>query len=168
MVAATPTYLTLVSMNRDEEEIKKAHLVLSPSASSTRSSSHSAKVSPRLSISSSSSPKGGRKERRREYEQHQQLETKLPPSFQPGTFDVICAKGKEAKEHTGNRRFRLLVDMNLEKYKEAKTKIAKSTIVTDIVDAIRTSSPDGGFIKASEGDWYLVSDHHAREKVGQR
>jgi hypothetical protein len=58
--------------------------------------------------------------------------------------------------------------MNLERYRAAKSKIAKSSIVTDIVDAIRTSSPGGGFVKKSEGTWYQVSEHHAREKVGQR
>ena len=61
----------------------------------------------------------------------------------------------------------MLVDMSLQKYREAKSKILKSTIVTDIVDAVMGSSPDGGFIKMIEGTWHKVTDHHAREKVGQ-
>ena len=62
----------------------------------------------------------------------------------------------------------MMIEMNLERYRAADTKLFKSTIVSDIVDAVRVKSPEGGFIKMGPGDvWYRVSDHHAREKVGQ-
>lgn len=59
--------------------------------------------------------------------------------------------------------------MHLDKYSAATTKQEKSRIVSDIVDTIRQSSGDGGFVKLDPltGTWRLVSDHHCREKVGQ-
>ena len=80
---------------------------------------------------------------------------------------MICARGKLARDHTGNRRFRLAIDMSLERYRKAKSKLCRSIVVSDIVDSIRTASPGGGFIKFDDGQWYEVGDHIAREKVGQ-
>ena len=61
-----------------------------------------------------------------------------------------------------------MIEANLEKYSLASTKIEKSLIVSGIVDAVRESSPDGGFVKEERGLWYEVGDHIAREKCGQR
>jgi hypothetical protein len=49
----------------------------------------------------------------------------------------------------GNRRFRVCIENNLEKYAEAKTKLDKSLIVMSIVDNIREASKKqgGGFVK---------------------
>lgn len=92
---------------------------------------------------------------------------RLPAHFVPGPYDVICARGKEAKNHKGNKRFRVLIQESLEKYSEAKTKIEKSIIVSDIVSAIREASPNGGFVKEENGVFYDVGDRIAREKTGQ-
>jgi hypothetical protein len=91
----------------------------------------------------------------------------LPANFEPGPMDVICARGKQAHSHSGNRRFRLSVSMNLERYSKATTKLDKSLIVSSIVDTVRQASPDGGFLKKQVGCWFEVGDHVAREKVGQ-
>jgi len=93
--------------------------------------------------------------------------TLLSKDFKPGPFDVICARGKHAKEHTGNHRFRQIIEMSLLKYDKAGTKLEKSLIVSSIVDSVRQASPDGGFVKEENGRWYEVGDHIAREKVGQ-
>lgn len=94
---------------------------------------------------------------------------RLPSTFQgPGPNDVICARGKRALHHHGNRVFRALIQANLKQYSEAATKLAKSLIVSAIVDTVRQSSPDGGFVKQEGGVWYEVGDHIAREKCGQR
>lgn len=92
----------------------------------------------------------------------------LAVNFAPGPLDVICARGKAAKNHPGNKRFRHLIHMSLEEYSAAETKLAKSLIVSSIVDNIRLSSPDGGFVREEDGVWYEVGDHVSREKVGQR
>jgi hypothetical protein len=88
-------------------------------------------------------------------------------NYLPSPFDVICAKGRKARDHTGNRRFRLVIDMNLARYQRTHAKICKAMIVSDIVDSIRGSSPNGGFIKMHEGQWYEVGDHVVREKITQ-
>jgi hypothetical protein len=95
--------------------------------------------------------------------------TPLPADFVPGNYDVVCAKGKAVANHVGNRRFRVICRMHLDKYSSATTKQEKSRIVSDIVDTIRRSSGKGGFVKLDPltGIWRLVSDHHCREKVGQ-
>lgn len=86
----------------------------------------------------------------------------------PGPFDVICARGKKALNHSGNRRFRAMIKANLQKYSMATSKLEKSLIVSGIVDSVREASPGGGFIKQENGKWYEVGDHIAREKCGQR
>ena len=52
-------------------------------------------------------------------------------------------------ETVGNRRFRVCIENNLERYAEAKTKLDKSLIVMSIVDNIREASKShgGGFVK---------------------
>jgi len=94
--------------------------------------------------------------------------TALPRDFTPGPMDVICARGKQAYNHSGNRRFRISIEMKLEQYKQATSKLEKSLIVSAIVDSVRDASPGGGFVKEEGGRWYEAGDHIAREKVGQR
>lgn len=94
----------------------------------------------------------------------------LPPHFVPGEYDVICGRGKECYNHTGNRRFRITIDMSLRKYSEAETKLQKSLIVMSIVDMFRSNSAlGGGFVRqdAKSKVWYEIGDEAAREKVGQ-
>jgi hypothetical protein len=97
-------------------------------------------------------------------------ETKsLPASFVPGESDVICARGKQAKNHSGNVRFRAVVNDHLEVYSKAATRMEKSLIVSSIIDAVRNATPSGGFVREEgDGSWYEVGDHIAREKIGQR
>lgn len=93
----------------------------------------------------------------------------LPVDFVPGRFDVICARGKEALNHPGNLRYRHLIELYLGQYDSAPTKVQKSKIVSAIVEAVRRSSPTGGFVRfdGSRRRWYEVGDHVAREKTGQ-
>jgi hypothetical protein len=80
---------------------------------------------------------------------------------------VICARGSIARNHQGNRRYRAIVIQSLDRYSQATSKIEKSIIVSEIVEKVRGSSPNGGFVKNVDGFWYEVGDHLAREKVGQ-
>lgn len=65
----------------------------------------------------------------------------------------------------GNQRFRILVDMNVERYSLAETKSDKTRIVCQIVQMIREAG--GGFCRLEkDGSWYEVGDAVAREKVG--
>ena len=91
----------------------------------------------------------------------------LPADFVPGSFDVICARGKVPFSHSGNMKFRQLIEETYHEYSKATTKSEKSDTVSKVVDKIRHNSPNGGFVKFCDGKWYEVSDRLAREKVGQ-
>lgn len=101
--------------------------------------------------------------------QHPELhQILIPPSKRlvPGPFDVICARGKQAYNHEGNRYFRQIMDGATEKYSQVESKLQRSMIVTDIVDAIRGKG--NGFLrKNNKGEWVECSDVTCREKVGQ-
>ena len=86
----------------------------------------------------------------------------------PGPTDVICARGKRALEHIGNKRYKGLITKHLQVYSDAKTKLEKSLIVNHIIDAVRNASPQGNFIREENGVWVEVGDAVAREKIGQR
>jgi hypothetical protein len=88
----------------------------------------------------------------------------LPASFVPGPGFVICAKGKQAKAHSGNRMLRFLVESNLQDYSECPSKLERSFIVSQIIKSIRQN---GGFVRSVNERWYDVSDRNAREKIGQ-
>jgi hypothetical protein len=85
----------------------------------------------------------------------------------PGNFDVICAKGSNARNRMGNLLFRQKITEHAEAYGLADSKVAKSMVVSSVVDWIRRLSPDGGFVKQINGAWYEVGDYLARGKVGQ-
>jgi hypothetical protein len=96
--------------------------------------------------------------------------TPMPEGWQPDNWSVICGRGKECFEHYGNKRFRILVDMDLENYARAKSKLDKSLIVMKILDTVRDASNQGGFVKqhSETQRWFEVGDEVAREKIGQQ
>jgi len=90
-----------------------------------------------------------------------------PPKFTPGPFDVICARGKQAYNHVGNKHFRGIISNATEKYSKVESKLQRSMIVTDIVNAVREKG--NGFLRMDDttGEWIECSDVLCREKVGQ-
>jgi len=91
----------------------------------------------------------------------------LAEGFRPGPMDFICARGNQAYNHAGNKRFRAIVESYLEEYSKATSKVEKSVVVSTIIDLVREASPNGGFVKKEKGRWYEVGDQIARDKVGQ-
>lgn len=79
---------------------------------------------------------------------------KLPEMFVPGNFDVICARGKQAKTHPGNVRYQQIVESYMDRYVSATSKLQKMSIISEIVTKVRFSSPNGGFVKLKDGRWY--------------
>lgn len=71
--------------------------------------------------------------------------------------------------HSGNVRFRRMVEECLEEYSSTVTKMEKTFILGDIIAQVRMNSPDGGFVKKDPKDnrWYEVGDYLAREKTSQ-
>jgi hypothetical protein len=82
---------------------------------------------------------------------------------QPSDFSVVCGRGRDSFNHIGNRRFRILASMFIERYSRANSKASKTVIVSEIIEVIRQA--DGNFCKFTKGKWIEVADHHAREKV---
>ena len=95
--------------------------------------------------------------------------TRLSSDFCPGPNDVICGRGKDVSQHSGNLRYRELINMSLRSYNATKSKLEKTVLVSAIIKLVEDSCCDGGgFVKRVNGIWYKVSEKYAREKTGQR
>ena len=72
----------------------------------------------------------------------------LPKDYVLGRNDVMCGRGKRFYQHSGNKRLRKIIRQNLDRYYEAPSKSAKSTIIHETVNEVKNEqlSP-GKFIK---------------------
>lgn len=94
----------------------------------------------------------------------------LDVTYTPTAEDVIVGRGKVCYNHTGNRRLVHIVKTLLPSYSaDESTKKSRSELINGVVDQIRESSPDGGFIRfdADTKRWFRVKERVAREKVSQ-
>jgi hypothetical protein len=84
----------------------------------------------------------------------------LPPDFVLGKNDVICGRGSRCFSHTGNVRFRGIVESRLPHYLNTSCKNGKTKQICEVVNQIREGSPDGGFVKKDNktGMFYEVGD----------
>jgi hypothetical protein len=94
----------------------------------------------------------------------------LPVSLSLEPFDVILGRGRTHLHHPGNMRMKNLVRAARPGYKKAvTTRIQKTRITQEIVQAIQTSGDQPGrFLRHDEstGGWTQVGDEVARVKVG--
>jgi hypothetical protein len=88
----------------------------------------------------------------------------LPEDFVPNNYCVLCGKGKEYFDFVGNRRFRTIVAMFLDRYNNTKDKVGKTAIVTDVIRIVHSAG--GIFCRYEQGVWWQVAEGTAREKVG--
>jgi hypothetical protein len=89
--------------------------------------------------------------------------SQLGADFQPSDLSVICGRGKDSYNHTGNQGFRIFTSTFMERYSRADSKSAKSDFVFNIVTVVRQAG--GHFCKYEKGAWFEVGDRCAREKV---
>jgi hypothetical protein len=84
----------------------------------------------------------------------------LPLEYKLGDDDVICGRGSRCFNHTGNKKFRKLVEEHLERYANTTCKFDKTNIICEIVNIVRQYTPNGGFVKkdTSTGRYYEVGD----------
>ena len=123
-------------------------------------------------VSTTSSPSFKKPRRASSSESGTQSSTKkakaltLDASFEPGMFDVICGRGRDAYNHPGNQFFRKLIKRYHDCFGKAKTRLERMDVVTNVIEEVRSKGM--GFIKQddSSGTWSVVSDRLAREKVG--
>jgi hypothetical protein len=94
----------------------------------------------------------------------------IPASLTVEPFDVILGRGRTHLHHPGNLRMKTLVRAARPRYKKAMTtRIQKTRITQEIVQAIQTSGDQPGrFLRhdARAGGWTQVDDEVARVKVG--
>jgi len=93
----------------------------------------------------------------------------FPWGWQPGENDVIIGRGKRCHDHTGNIKFRRLVEVMMKDYIRFNTRTEKSIIITALIDHVRRISPEGGFVKRNPatGQFYDVGNLGAREMTSQ-
>ena len=91
----------------------------------------------------------------------------LPMDFTPTKYTVLCGRGKEYTSSTGNQHLKSLVHKYLQAYSEASSKVAKSSIVSEIMGQIKGLCPDAAFVKLEKETWWEVDDAFAREKIGK-
>lgn len=82
--------------------------------------------------------------------------TYMPEGYEPSVLDVLCGRGVECFNHSGNVAFRKVIEENLDRYTMSRTKLEKSILVVQIVDIVRN-------IGGEDSAWFLRKDH----KVGK-
>lgn len=81
-------------------------------------------------------------------------------------FDVICGKCSLAFNNVGNRRFRVVIGMNVQRYIDAPTRSAKSQVIRSVVKLFQEDI-GATFVKQDDnGKFVPVSDKIVRQKVG--
>ena len=71
----------------------------------------------------------------------------LPIGYILNDNDVYCGRGHLAITHVGNENFRMIVSANKHRYSDTRSKIEKTILIYEIVDYVRSLSPNGGFVK---------------------
>ena len=97
----------------------------------------------------------------------------------PGEHDVLLGRGGGTNNHSGNIKFRQLVNEHKMRYL-ACSKVDKPKVSREVVQLWRKLSPPGRFlarqddskrgpgsVKAADNIWYEVGDKKAREKASQ-
>lgn len=81
----------------------------------------------------------------------------------PNKFDVLCGQSRICANHTGNRRFQVVLDIYASRYDAVKSKQEKMMLTKEIVGCIASSG--GRFLKYKDGMWIEISRVTARDKV---
>jgi hypothetical protein len=106
-------------------------------------------------------------------------ESLLPEGYKMKRHDVVCEPQgvRDRCIYPGNERFRVLVDMCVERYAKAKGRLGKIEIIKEIVGAVYNAG--GNFIRQAmeykdlgdgvvvgPGEWTEIGECKAREKAG--
>ena len=82
-----------------------------------------------------------------------------------GPYDILCGRCTAAFNNVGNRRFRVTIALNLDRYMKAPTRHDKTAVVISIVRILKGDV--GARFLRKEGDEYVeLTDKQAKEKVG--
>mmetsp|Transcript_19070 Transcript_19070/g.35592 ORF Transcript_19070/g.35592 Transcript_19070/m.35592 type:complete len:191 (-) Transcript_19070:567-1139(-) len=82
-------------------------------------------------------------------------------------FDVLCGRDRRSFNHVGNRRFRVIISMNLERYLAATSRRERSEMILSLT---RELVQEAGirFLKQEQGESCFIelNETAARAKVG--
>lgn len=82
-----------------------------------------------------------------------------------GPHDVLCGRDKIAFNNVGNRRFRIMISLSINKYVSlAKKRKEKSQLIRSIVES--TKECGGRFLQEKDGILVELSARDAHDKVG--
>ena len=98
---------------------------------------------------------------------------------EPGPYDIVCGRNSGAYNYIGNRRFRVTIEMNLQRYIDSPTREDKTNVIKSIVWMLHeqvgarflkkeTSKKSSGSGSRRKGTprYTVMTDKQAREKVG--
>lgn len=98
---------------------------------------------------------------------------------EPGPYDIVCGRNSGAYNYIGNRRFRVTIEMNLQRYIDSPTREDKTNVIKSIVwmlheqvgarflkkETCKKSSGSGSRRRGTPR-YTIMTDKQAREKVG--
>jgi hypothetical protein len=101
--------------------------------------------------------------------EYMENEHSLERDYQVQPQDVICGQRglkDTSHKHTGNERFRVIIEIKLPTYRKATTRVEKTNLIRQIVEMVRQSG--GKFLRQElqGGLWYDIGNIRAREKAG--
>jgi len=83
------------------------------------------------------------------------------------SYDILCGRDKATFNNVGNRRFRVLISLNIPRYEKATTKAQKASVIKFICDVFRNEVGVRFLKKHKNGEgYYELSVSEARKKVG--
>ena len=84
-----------------------------------------------------------------------------------GPYDILCGRCKTSFNNIGNRRFRVTISLNLQRYLEADTKQKKTKLIISIAQELKYNVGARFLKKNRMGNGYIeLSEKQAREKIG--
>merc|ERR1712025_639853 len=96
---------------------------------------------------------------------------------EPGPYDIVCGRNSGAYNYIGNRRFRVTIEMTLQRYIDSPTREDKTNVIKSIVWMLHeqvgarflkkeTSKKSSGSRRRGTPRYTIMTDKQAREKVG--
>jgi hypothetical protein len=99
-------------------------------------------------------------------------EIRQTPCFQslsmiqePGPWDIVCGRNSGGFHYVGNRRFRVTVLMNMNRYLEAPTRDHKTKVIQSIVRTLQDDVGARFLRKVNKNQYRVLNDKEVRNKV---
>ena len=84
-----------------------------------------------------------------------------------GPYDILNGRCATSFNNIGNRRFRVTIGINLQRYMDAPTRQAKGKVIKSVVQVLKNDVGARFLKNAADGNGYVeLSDKKFREKVG--